>query len=115
MFADLGVPEPELALAKAKLCTKIFETIRSRGWTQRQAAAAMGIDQPKVSEIIHGRVRSYTVDRLMGYLGKLGYGVHFSYFDLAPKIAKIRPATSGRRKGTPRAKGRRPTKATSSA
>lgn len=110
VFADLGVPEPELALAKAGLCTKIYETIRARGWTQRQAAVAMGVDQPKVSQIIHGRVRSYTIDRLLGYLERLGYGVQFSFVDLGrsrrprdkgPAQARRRPATKRPRKPTP--------------
>lgn len=82
VFADIGVPDPELAQAKAGICHKIYATIRDRGLTQIQAAKLMGVDQPKVSEITRGRVRSYTIDRLLGYLGKLGYGVRIDYVAL---------------------------------
>ena len=82
VFADIGVPDPELAQAKAGICHKIYATIRDRGLTQIQAAKVMGVDQPKVSEITRGRVRSYTIDRLLGYLGKLGYGVRIDYVAL---------------------------------
>lgn len=82
VFADIGVPYPELAQAKAGICHKIYATIRDRGLTQIQAAKVMGVDQPKVSEITRGRVRSYTIDRLLGYLGKLGYGVRIDYVTL---------------------------------
>ena len=113
VFADIGVPEPELALAKAKLCIKIYEIIQARRWTQRHAAAAMGIDQPKVSEIIHGRVRRYTIDRLMGYLEKLGYGVEFSYFDLGRNSPNGRSAVKPRKVvATQRGKGKKSPKAT---
>jgi len=113
VFADLGVPEPELALAKAKLCAKIYETIRARGWTQRRAAAAMGVDQPKVSEIIHGRVRSYTIDRLIGYLERLGYGVRFSFHDLRPDARKVRPSGKARPTVRRQTMGRKSANATS--
>jgi predicted XRE-type DNA-binding protein len=85
VFADIGVPDPELAQAKAGICHKIYATIRDRGLTQTQAAKLMGVDQPKVSEITRGRVRSYTIDRLLGYLGKLGYGIRIDYVALPVK------------------------------
>ncbi|MGH7248147.1 MAG: helix-turn-helix domain-containing protein, partial [Pseudomonadota bacterium] len=49
VFADLGLPNPEERLAKAELALAISRAIKERGLTQREAAALMGIDQPKVS------------------------------------------------------------------
>jgi predicted XRE-type DNA-binding protein len=100
VFADIGVPDPEVAQAKAGICHKIYATIRDRGLTQTQAAKLMGVDQPKVSEITRGRVRSYTIDRLLGYLVKLGYGVRIDYVALPgeqeAKIPAGKPKRAGR-------------------
>ena len=47
VFADLGLPKPDDLLAKAELASKIVEEIERRRLTQSQAAALLGIDQPK--------------------------------------------------------------------
>ncbi len=75
VFADLGVIEPDLAKKKSNVASKIQETIRERGWTQTEAAKAMGIDQPKVSAIVRGRVGDFTLDRLIQLATKLGQTV----------------------------------------
>ena len=68
VFADLGVPNPEEALAKAELAHKIIVLIRERGLTQVQAAKLLGIDQPKVSALIRGRLTGFSLERLMRFL-----------------------------------------------
>jgi predicted XRE-type DNA-binding protein len=90
VFADIGVPDPELAQAKAGVCHKIYSTIKARKLTQVEAAKLMGVDQPKVSEIVRGRVRSYTLDRLVGYLNRLGYGVRIDFVGLPGATVNIR-------------------------
>lgn len=64
VFADLGLPDPEEALAKARLAQAVAETIERRGLTQDEAAKIMGLDQPKVSAIVRGRLTGFTQDRL---------------------------------------------------
>ena len=49
VFADLALPDADEMLAKAELAHEICAIIESEGLTQRQAAARIGIDQPKVS------------------------------------------------------------------
>ncbi len=46
--------------------------IKERGLTQRAAAALMGIDQPKVSHVLRGRLADFSTERLMGFLTGLG-------------------------------------------
>lgn len=75
VFADLGLDEPEEEYAKATLATRIIRTIRERGWTQSQAAAAMGIDQPKVSAIMRMRLTSFSTERLLHFLTRLDHDV----------------------------------------
>lgn len=72
VFADLGLPDPEDALARVRLAEAISDTIERRGLTQTQAAEAMEVDQPKVSLIVNGRLDGFTQDRLMRYLTALG-------------------------------------------
>ena len=75
VFADIGVADAEEHLIKAGLVVKIDQIIRRRGLTQTAAAEAMGIDQPKVSAMLAGQFRGYSVERLMRFLVALGQDV----------------------------------------
>jgi predicted XRE-type DNA-binding protein len=75
VFADIGVADPEEALAKAQLASRIREIVRQQRLTQVAAAAVMGIDQPKVSALLNGRLTSFSSERLMRLLTRLGQDV----------------------------------------
>lgn len=74
-FADLGLPNPEERLAKADLVMRIAEGIRVRRLTQAKAAALFGIDQPKVSRLLHGQLAGFSTDKLIHFLTLLGQDV----------------------------------------
>lgn len=78
VFADLGIPDPDLALAKAKLVQCIRDLIAERKLTQAKAADLLGLDQPKVSALVRGRVQGYTIDRLFRFLTALGQRVEIT-------------------------------------
>lgn len=78
VFADLGFPNPELALAKARLVQRIRHLIDERKLTQAEAGKILGIDQPKVSELVRGKVSGYSLDRLLRFLNALGQRVEIS-------------------------------------
>src|SRR5262245_59547225 len=78
VFADLGLPHPDLALAKAHLVRRLRDLIADRGLTQAKAAALLGLDQPKVSALVRGRVEGYSIDRLFRFLNALGQRVEIS-------------------------------------
>ena len=78
VFADLGLPQPDLALAKAKLVQRIRDVIANRKLTQSEAAALLGLDQPKVSALVRGRVAGYSLDRLSKFLNLLGQRIEIS-------------------------------------
>jgi predicted XRE-type DNA-binding protein len=71
VFADLGHPDPEEALLKAQLAHAISEAIRERKLTQEKAAELLGLDQPKVSAIMRGRLSGFSVHRLLRCLTSL--------------------------------------------
>jgi predicted XRE-type DNA-binding protein len=75
VFADLGVPDADETLAKAELAHRIAEAIHDRGLTQVRAAALLGVDQPKVSALLRGRLGGFSTDRLLRFLNLLGRDV----------------------------------------
>ena len=89
VFADLGFAEPEEELTKAQLATQIRHIIKRRHLTQVAAAILMGVDQPKVSALLNGRLTNFSSDRLMRLLTALGQDVEI--------IVKAKPR--GRKRG----------------
>ena len=75
VFADLGYDNPDEALAKAQLAAQISEAIAVRKLTQAAAAKLLGIDQPKISALMRGRLRGFSYERLLKFLTTLGCNV----------------------------------------
>ena len=75
VFADLGFPDADEMLAKAELAIKVADIVRQRHLTQVQAAAILGVDQPKVSALIRGRLSGFSIERLLRFLLLLGTDV----------------------------------------
>jgi predicted XRE-type DNA-binding protein len=75
VFADLGLPNADELLAKAELAIRITEILRRRCLTQVQAAKILGVDQPKVSALIRGRIAGFSIERLLRFLLLLGANV----------------------------------------
>lgn len=92
VFADLGLPEPEEELTKAQLATHIQQVIKSRRLTQSAAAKMMGVDQPKVSALLNGRLANFSSERLMRLLTALGQDVDITIKNAPSKreIGRIR-------------------------
>ncbi|MBI3514689.1 MAG: XRE family transcriptional regulator [Proteobacteria bacterium] len=78
VFADLGVHAPEDALTKAQLASHIRQVIRRSRLTQAAAAKRMGIDQPKVSALLNGRLENFSSERLMRLLTALGQDIEIT-------------------------------------
>lgn len=74
VFADLGLPDSDELLLKAKLVEAVATLIRKKGWPQRKAASALGITQPEVSAILNGKLRGFSIARLVRSLKALGAG-----------------------------------------
>jgi predicted XRE-type DNA-binding protein len=78
VFADLGLPNPDLALAKAELVQRIRSLIAEHRLTQVKAAELLGLDQMKLAALVRGRVESYSIDRLFRFLTALGQRVEIT-------------------------------------
>jgi predicted XRE-type DNA-binding protein len=75
VFADLGLVDAEERLAKAELAQKIGGILRKQRLTQVQAAAVLGVDQPKISALLCGQLSRFSIEKLMQFLLLLGRDV----------------------------------------
>jgi predicted XRE-type DNA-binding protein len=76
VFADLEYVHAEEHRAKAMLVSQIDKMIQRQRLTQTEAADRLGIDQPKVSAMLHGRFRGFSIYRLMHFVSLLGLEVN---------------------------------------
>lgn len=82
VFKDLGLPNAEELLAKAKLAVEITVIIKNRDISQQQAARITGTSQAKISDVVRGNLNQFTIDRLIKMLMAFDQDVHI---ELAPK------------------------------
>ena len=75
VFQDLGRTDAAEALAKVELAYRIQRLIAELRFTQTQAAKRLGIDQPKVSNLVRGRLKDFSMERLFRFLNLLGQDV----------------------------------------
>jgi predicted XRE-type DNA-binding protein len=100
---DLGFsPAEALEIkVKAEIYRELLKYIEERGFTQQQLGAVLGIHQPDVSHLLHGKVSKFSVGKLIKFAGKLSLGAEVKL--TKPKTAKLpHVAASGKpRKHTP--------------
>jgi len=75
VYADLGLPDAEEMLVKARLAAKIGEIIKHRHMTQQQASDILGMPQSKISNMLCGNFRSISEAKMLEYLNLLDRGV----------------------------------------
>ena len=84
VYADLGLPDADKLKIKTGLVIEIRKAMLKLELTQQQAAARMGITQPKVSDMMRGDFSNLSERKLMDCLTRLGYDIEI----------KVRPAKS---------------------
>ena len=75
VYADLEYKNFEEMETKADLVIAISNEIKKKKLTQIKAAKTLGISQPKLSELLNGHFRGYSVERLIHFLNELGKDV----------------------------------------
>lgn len=73
--------EAEHLRARAALMRRIAAIVEAEGWTQVQTAARCGISQPRVNDLLRGRISRFSLDALVDIAAALGQRVHV---ELAP-------------------------------
>ncbi len=71
VFADLDLKDADELHAKSGLVFRIADIIEKRNLTQMQAAAILNIDQPKISNLLKGRLEGFSTERLFRFLNAL--------------------------------------------
>jgi predicted XRE-type DNA-binding protein len=61
---------------RAELMTQIAEIINANGWKQAEAAAHCGVTQPRINDLLRGRVSRFSLDALVNIATALGRRVH---------------------------------------
>lgn len=75
VFEDLGFANSEELLVKAELVSQISDLISAKNLTQAEAAKLLGVDQPKISALLRGKLSGFSTERLFRFLNALGNDV----------------------------------------
>jgi len=74
VFSDLGFAEDEAENLKirADLMIELTKLIEAQELTQTAAAELLGVTQPRVSDLMRGKIDRFSVDSLIEMLGHAG-------------------------------------------
>jgi predicted XRE-type DNA-binding protein len=77
IFRDLGFPkdEAEHLRVRADLLIQIQKELKARKVKQAEEAKVLGVTQPRVSDLVRGRIDLFSVDGLIDMLARLGVRV----------------------------------------
>ena len=81
VFKDLGFgrEEAEHLVIRSELMIKIEKLLKTRGLTQAEAAKIMRVSQPRVSDLLRGRLDLFSTDALIDMLARLGVSVRLAF------------------------------------
>jgi predicted XRE-type DNA-binding protein len=77
VFRDIGFSrkEAEHLRVRADLLIDLQAAIKARGLTQAAAAKILGVHQPRVSDLMRGRIELFSIETLIDLLSRLGLSV----------------------------------------
>jgi predicted XRE-type DNA-binding protein len=76
-IADTPEEAANLTL-RSDLMDMIVQIIKEGGWTQAEAAARCGVTQPRMNDLLRGRISRFSLDALVNIAAKLGKKVSVS-------------------------------------
>ena len=83
VFADLGFSPEESAnlLFRATLMARLTKLVDDRELTQQSAATLLGVTQPRVNQLLRGKIDAFSLDALVNMLARAG-------FEVQPRIVR---------------------------
>jgi predicted XRE-type DNA-binding protein len=60
---------------RAELMRKIADVVKDAGWTQVDAARRCGVTQPRINDLLRGRISRFSLDALVNVATSLGWKV----------------------------------------
>ncbi|MCU1794505.1 helix-turn-helix domain-containing protein [Pectobacterium polaris] len=79
---------------KMDLSIMITNLIKEKGWTQKEAAEKLGINQSRVSELKNAKIELFTIDAMFDMLDTLGFRAKMSMPSLHQASITITEAES---------------------
>jgi len=81
VFRDLGFgpDEAQHLLIRSELMLKIEKLLKEQGLTQAAAARIIGVSQPRISDLLRGKIGLFSTDSLIDMLAKLGVTVRVAF------------------------------------
>ena len=61
---------------RSELMDKITALIQKNGWTQLEASRHCSVTQPRINELLRGRISRFSLDALVNIAAHLGQRVH---------------------------------------
>ncbi|MHB8248688.1 MAG: helix-turn-helix domain-containing protein [Acidithiobacillus sp.] len=68
---------------RSALMTHLQERVQGWGMTQAEAARRLGVTQPRLNDLLRGRVSNFSLDALVNLLGKAGLRLEVHVKDAA--------------------------------
>ena len=81
-LADSPAEAANLEL-RSGLMIRIEKIVRENGWTQADAAKRCGVTQPRMNDLLRGRISRFSLDALVNIASALGRRVRMSLDDAA--------------------------------
>ena len=80
VYRDLGFPpeEAQNLLLRSDLMTRIERYVKTSGLKQKDAAARLGVTQPRLNDLLKGKIEKFSLDALVNMLGHAGVRVELS-------------------------------------
>jgi predicted XRE-type DNA-binding protein len=90
VFRDLGFApdEAEHLRVRSDLLIQLQKAIRARGLKQAQVAKLLDVTQPRVSDLMRGRLDLFSVDTLIDMLARLGIRIRV-VFSTSRRAARV--------------------------
>ena len=70
--------ESENMRLRSRLMTALSERITTQAWTQKQAAGRLGVTQPRISDLVRGKIDLFSLDSLVNMVAAAGLHVEMS-------------------------------------
>lgn len=85
LFLALGFPlhEAEILQLRADLMNRLALWVRDSGLTQAEAAERLGVTQARISDLVRGKWKKFSLDMLLSLAGKAGIKFRLQFDEAA--------------------------------
>ncbi len=79
VWEAVGISAEEAANleVRSELMLQIRKIVKDRGWSQATAAKHCGVSQPRINDLLRGKINKFSIDALVNMAGALGRRVNF--------------------------------------